>query len=605
MKNITTPFFLVFCTLIFGQKSEALIPSQSSSVFSINNLQLLEKISVEELINYDFMDDIHQELFDGSTEAKSLNDAGIDFDQRINIFFGKDARYEITGFTFGIKDKKALFSAFDDFDFLSNWNSNTEIYNSLFNHLVIQNNVAMLIKVEPIEALVTATTDSIWYARGNLSPYNQEAQIEEVAPDEDYEESEYIDLSAGGIDYEKNYNELLDSVQFYLKKEGVDALLKGVIDRGERLVNHAAAFNELLTHPVAGVFYLDNEKNLEHSRSLWYLKAVLPLLFVDMKEIFDGNLITGDLILKDHSIDIDITAQYSQKLGEIYTEMEDSKFDPNILKYVKRDHPAFFTYNINLRKAYEKAFEILIPILSKQKNDRVIMNVLVLKLLDELMNKDALFKTYKGSLFMTFNGVKKVNTKKIEFKYDENTFDYVDVITDAEEDMPVFTMGFSTERGDIPEMILTQLSQISSKIENKGDYWVLNNAVFNAAPMFMTHRNGLFIVSNDQSFIENNLNGYGEEALTKKTYKRMKKGGSMNGVIDLNAVAEKLPVDFFPNEQQRLIESLKETRGQLALYSEPGKALYSKYHVNYRYEGTENSGKHLLDLLNTVFLFTK
>ena len=605
MKNITTPFFLVFCTLIFGQKSEALIPSQSSSVFSINNLQLLEKISVEELINYDFMDDIHQELFDGSTEAKSLNDAGIDFDQRINIFFGKDARYEITGFTFGIKDKKALFSAFDDFDFLSNWNANTEIYNSLFNHLVIQNNVAMLIKVEPIEALVTATTDSIWYARGNLSPYNQEAQIEEVAPDEDYEESEYIDLSAGGIDYEKNYNELLDSVQFYLKKEGVDALLKGVIDRGERLVNHASAFNELLTHPVAGVFYLDNEKNLEHSRSLWYLKAVLPLLFVDMKEIFEGNLITGDLILKDHSIDIDITAQYSQKLGEIYTEMEDSKFDPNILKYVKRDHPAFFTYNINLRKAYEKAFEILIPILSKQKNERVIMNVLVLKLLDELMNKDALFKTYKGSLFMTFNGVKKVKTKKIEFKYDENTFEYTDVITDAEEDMPVFTMGFSTERGDIPEMILTQLSQISSKIENKGDYWVLNNAVFNAAPMFMTQRNGLFIVSNDQTFIENNLNGYGEEALTKKSYKRMKKGGSMNGVIDLNAVAEKLPVDFFPNEQQRLIESLKETRGQLALYSEPGQALYSKYHVNYRYEGTENSGKHLLDLLNTVFLFTK
>ena len=79
----------------------------------------------------------------------------------------------------------------------------------------------------------------------------------------------------------------------------------------------------------------------------------------------------------------------------------------------------------------------------------------------------------------------------------------------------------------------------------------------------------------------------------------------MNGVIDLNAVAEKLPVDFFPNEQQRLIESLKETRGQLALHSERGQALYSKYHVNYRYEGAENSGKHLLDLLNTVFLFTK
>ncbi|MFM1892901.1 MAG: hypothetical protein RIQ90_67 [Bacteroidota bacterium] len=604
MKNITALLFSVLSTLVFSQKSEALIPSQSSSVFSINNLQLLEKISVDELITYDFMEDIHQELFDGSTEAKSLNDAGIDFDQRINIFFGKDTRYEITGFTFGIKDKKALFSVFDDFDFSSNWDEKTEIYSSLFNHLVIQNNAAMLIRVEPVEALVTATTDSIWYARGNLSPYSQEAQIEDASPDDDTEETEFFDLS-NSIDYEKNYNELLDSVQFYLKKDGLDALLKGVIDRGERLVNHAPAFNELLTHPVAGVFYIDNARNLERSRSLWYLKTILPRLFVDMKEIYEGNLITGDLILRDHAIDIDVTAQYGQKLGEIYTEMEDSKFDPNILKYIRSDHPAFFTYNINLRKAYEKAFEILIPILSKQKNERVIMNVLVLKLLDELINKDALFKTYKGSLFMTFNGVKKVKTKKVEFKYDENTFEYTDVITDAEEDMPVFTMGFSTERGDIPEMILTHLSQIASEIENKGDYWVLNKAVFNAAPMFMTHRNGLFIVSNDQTFIENNLNGYGEEALTKKSYKRMKKGGSMNGVIDLNAVAEKLPVDFFPNEQQRLIESLKETRGQLALHSERGQALYSKYHVNYRYEGAENSGKHLLDLLNTVFLFTK
>jgi len=109
MKNITALLFSVLSTLVFSQKSEALIPSQSSSVFSINNLQLLEKISVDELITYDFMEDIHQELFDGSTEAKSLNDAGIDFDQRINIFFGKDTRYEITGFTFGIKDKKSAF----------------------------------------------------------------------------------------------------------------------------------------------------------------------------------------------------------------------------------------------------------------------------------------------------------------------------------------------------------------------------------------------------------------------------------------------------------------------------------------------------------------
>jgi len=60
----------------------------------------------------------------------------------------------------------------------------------------------MLIRVEPVEALVTATTDSIWYARGNLSPYSQEAQIEDASPDDDTEETEFIDLS-NSIDYEK------------------------------------------------------------------------------------------------------------------------------------------------------------------------------------------------------------------------------------------------------------------------------------------------------------------------------------------------------------------------------------------------------------------
>lgn len=599
IKNFTTFFFSLLSYAVLSQTSEALIPSQSVSVFSINNLQLLEKISVEELINYDFMEDIHQELFDGSTNAKTLNDAGIDFNQRINIFYGKDHRFEITGFTFGIKDKKALFLVFDDFDFESKVNENTEIYSSLFNHLVIQNNAAMLIRVEPIEELVRSTCDSIWYARGNLSPNIEEDSKEEIDNENVIEEETSL------VDYEKTYNELLDSVQFYLKKEGLELLLQGVIYEGKRLVNHDPSFNELLTHPVAGVFYIDNARNLDRSKSLWFLKTVIPTLFSDFKEIFDGNVITGDLILRDNAIDIDITAKYGQKLGEIYMEMEDSKFDPNILKYIRQDNPAYLTYNMNLRKAYEKAFEVIIPILSKQKNERVIFNVLTIKLLNELVDKDAIFKTYKGSVFLTFNGVKKIKTKKIEFKYDEDTFEYTSFETEAEEDMPIFTTGFTTDRADIPELILQHMSQIDSEIQKKGDYWICNNAIFNAAPIYMCNRNGLFIVTNDENIVENHIDGFGNEALTKKDFKRMKKGGSVNGSIDLNAIADKLPVDFFPAEQQQLIESLKETRGQLWLSSEPGIALSSKYHVFYSYEGTENSGKHLLDLINTVFLFTK
>ena len=71
------------------------------------------------------------------------------------------------------------------------------------------------------------------------------------------------------------------------------------------------------------------------------------------------------------------------------------------------------------------------------------MNVLTIELLNEFVNKDALFGTYKGSMFGSFNGIKKIKTKKIEFFYDEETFEYGEKEAEAEEDMPIFTVGFS------------------------------------------------------------------------------------------------------------------------------------------------------------------
>lgn len=86
LKNIIFLSFISIYTLFSAQKSETLIPKDAVTVFSINNINLLQKISIDELISYEFMEEIHQELFDGSTSGKTLKDAGLDFDQRFNIF---------------------------------------------------------------------------------------------------------------------------------------------------------------------------------------------------------------------------------------------------------------------------------------------------------------------------------------------------------------------------------------------------------------------------------------------------------------------------------------------------------------------------------------
>ena len=127
---------VIISSSLFAQKSETLIPKDAVTVFSINNINLLQKISIDELISYEFMEEIHQELFDGSTNGKTLKDAGLDFDQKLNIFYGKLDKCELSGFTFGIKNQEQLFTVFDDFEAVSYPNLNgAVVYESFFNNL--------------------------------------------------------------------------------------------------------------------------------------------------------------------------------------------------------------------------------------------------------------------------------------------------------------------------------------------------------------------------------------------------------------------------------------------------------------------------------------
>lgn len=599
MKKCIFLYCATINAIVFGQGAEQLIPSQAVTVFSISNTDLLQKISVDEWINYDFMEEIHQELFDGSTDNKTVKDAGLDFDQRLSLFYGKTNQFEVTGFTFGVKDENALFKVFDDFEALPSSFPRIKIYQSLFNNLLIDETKGLLIRVEPVESFLNQMTDSLWYSRGNLSPFyamDEDQFMEEEALEKEDAQKNLL---------EKNYYELRDSLEFELQKKYYNEVLQGLLSQRKSLYSNDSIFRELLTHRSAGVFYMDNSRNIDRAKNLWYLKTVLPTLYLDVQELYDGNIITGDLTLQEGSVEFDLNARYSEALGAIYAEMNHAKFDANIAPFIRENQPAYFSYNINLRSAYEKAYDVLVPILSKAKDPEISFNLLLLKLGNALVNKDALFDAYKGSLFMTFNGIQKVKTRKITFFYDEQTFEYGEKETEAEEDMPIFTLGFSTKRNDLPEMILEHFSQVTSKFENKGDYWVYNKAIFDAAPVFLIQARNMFLITNDQDLAENHRDGYGKEALSKRAVKSLKKSGTMAGFANLQQVAQKFPSDFLDPSQQQLMEFLRNKTGSVTLRSGETTLQSTSVKLKYSFNDSEKSGKHFLDLLNTLYLLTK
>ena len=590
-----------------GIQSEQLLPKDAVTVFSINNISLLQKIAMDDLVNYEFMSEVHQELFDGSTSGKTLKDAGLDFNQRLNLFYGKTFTHELTGFTFGVSDQKALFEVFDDFQELQSNIPGLKIYGTFFNHLLIKNNLAILIRIEPTMDYIDEVTDSIWYARGNETPFEffdsapQEDQIlNEQTFEEDTNTNFYPEASENPAI--KNYYELRDSVQAVLQQEELIRVIDEIFVDNINLHNTDARFAAQLTHNAEGVFYLDNARNLDKSQGLWYFQTFLPNLYKDLQDLYAGNVILGDLFLRDNQIDFEVEALYGPSLGSIYAQMNDARFDENVLKYIPTTSPAYFTYNINLEQAYEQAYQILLPLLSDEKNAQIAMNVLTLELLNEFIDKEALFDTYKGSMFGTFNGIKKIKTKKIVFSYDEETFAYQEQETEADADMPIFTLGFSTARADIPEMVLKHLGRLSSRVQHFENYWRIDNAILDAAPMYILNTGKLLIFTNDEELARFHSSGYGNLALTKKQSKLARKSGSMYGSVDITKTLDRFPIEVLTPRNAEIVNSLKRKSGHLELTSSETTEAHTTFKLSYRFESDESTGKHLLDLVNSLYL---
>lgn len=597
------PLFL--CFIGYTQQSENIVPKEASTVFSINNINLLKKISLNELVKYDFMEEIHQELFDGSTEGKTLKDAGMDFDQRLNVFYGKNDQLEVSGFSFGVSNKLALFEVFDDFEADGLISNSAEKYSSFFNTLIIENNAALLIRVEPRDQFVTDITDSIWYARGNENPFGSSLELDLLQEPEEFYEDDMHKLYNSDFDLEKNYWEIRDSILYVLQVKNLEEVLTDLFLNKNSLYSEDPRFAQQVSRSSEGVFYLDNSRNITNEQGLWYFQTMYPIMNDDLKELYKENIMLGDLSIDSNEINFTVNANYGQELGSIYSEMNNNKINKKFLKYIPDNSPAYVVYNIDIRKAYEKAYDIVLPILKSQKNVEMVMNIMAIQLLDQLVDKKSFFGAYKGGMFASFNGVEKVKVNQVEYVYDEENFDYSEIEIESEEEIPVFTIGFASQRPDLFEMILEDLSRLSSRIQKKEGYWIVEDAILDATPVYLICNKNTFIISNNRMLVESNLEGYGAKSLSGKKIKRLKKSGVLYASVDLDETFQKIPFDFLDERQKNVIDRMKGKSGRIELTSGNSELDHTKYKMTYSFEQGGDSGKQFLDIINSLYIFSK
>jgi len=613
--------FLLFNQIILAQQSEALIPRDASTVFSINNINLLQKISIDELVEYDFMEELHQELFDGSTAGKTLKDAGLDFDQRLNIFYGKDNVYELTGFSFGVKNKDELFQVFDDFEYSETLKNGAERYNSLFNTLIIKGNSGVLLRIQPTDDYLIKITDSLNYYEWDETTYYpdqfsgefelEEAIIEEVEPIEEEEDSalndvyEYIERTGYGKENEKTYWEIRDSIQVSMQTKGMVALIDDLIINENSLQTVDKRFEAQLEKDSEGIFFIDNSRNFSNQGGLWYFQTMYPIMNEDLKDLYAQNYMVGDLHLDSNQVHFDLKANYGEELGSIYAEMNNNPLNKDFAKYIPKDAAAYFIYNVDLRKAYETAYDILLPMLKDKKDNKMVMNLLAIQLLDKLVDKKAFFGAYKGGIFGTFNGIQTILTKKIEYNWNDENFEYTEIETESEEDIPVFTLGFASERTDLCELVLTDLSRLTSRIEKKEGYWIIKDAIFDAAPLYVVCTDQVLLLTNDTYLIDQHIDGYGREAISKKDLKRIKKSGVLYANMDLDRSINQFPQAFLDERQKKVLNDLKNNSGCIELSSKYSELTKTDYSLRYNFESSSSQATQFLDMINAMFILSK
>jgi hypothetical protein len=619
MKNICLFVICLLSLTSFGQSSDDLIPKEAVTVLGINNTSLLKKISMDSLIQYEFMEEVQSEMFDGSADNKTLKDAGFDFGQKLHVFNGKTSNYEVSGFSFGITNLKDLLLVFDDFDKVKSPINGIDYYNSYFNHLIIQGKSGLVLRVDPSYEKIKHVTDSIWIKRGNGYFFDDKDKKPENEGDDETEEPIGKILKDGELESDdsevklnakdlinKTYWELKDSVTNVLQVKYLQNILVDIFEKNIHLKSQDPKFAMQLTHESEGIFYMDNSRNLQNAKGLWYFQTMFPELFKDIKTLYSGNIVVGDIYLKDNSIEFKLQANYGEDLGKIYAKLNSTKFDKNVLRYIHEDCAGFFTYNINLKEGYKQAYDIIIPLLSKQKDPRVTSNVLKAELLNEFVNLDALFDTYQGSMFGTFSGVKKVKTKRIEFSYDEKTFEYSEKEIIGEEEMPMFTVGFSTGRADIPEKILNYMGKMTTRFKKTDNYWKIDDAIFNSIPVYVINRNGLLVITNDESLVVEHLDGYGNHALSGKKAKNAKKSKFMYSYFNIGEVLSKIPKQVFTTKQNKVLDSMRGKEGYIEMTTLKTSSSYTDFEINYYFQGKyTDSGKYLLDLINSAYILAK
>jgi len=610
-------FFSVFvacCTLASAQKGSIQLPVEASVVGMINLDRLTTKVSVEEMEQYDFVTNLLKEITGAGEPITKLENTGINFQTPFTFFYGQSHGGDYTGASFHLKDSKAFYRAQNriQLDEIA-----LERDGKYVNDEVIwlkNKDEVRVMMLEPNAYAINQKADSISFARGWEIPYDYwEESVEAPIEDWDYEEeAEFYGEEIEPVQdeetyaYEEEQNEtrmwheryasLKDSLRNDMQKKMQLQFLQK--DAFQSLKNNKeySEFSKALEEPHDMTLFV-NLNTLDNDYSYYKntYDEFLETLMDQGKQIYQ-------LDFTKEGIQIGMKSVMSEKRMEVFTAASNQKVNKELLSYIPAKNHGFMVSGLNSSEAYNKVKELFLPTLEESKEGEKLLIAAVWKMMDALVDESALFGMIPSNTVFSFNGMHEMEVEKVSFDYDEDTFEYTEVVTTEIQTLPSFTVAVHAPRGDLIENFFLALDALEGEaVKKEGNYYRLKDGPVRGIPFYVAFVNEIVIFTNEEDVVRNHLNGYGNKSLANADLKKIANSPMMYGKMDWEQLPEELKPLMGSSSERKMLDVLSDKTGVFEMTTGEMTENSFSMNVSYAFHGKYKNGAHyFLELIKSL-----
>jgi|GEM_PF-5379848 len=581
------------------QTSKDLIPSSAFVAVGINSPVILKSASVEEIQRYEFMNEVMKDFFGEKYAGKNLEDIGVDFSQSMYFFYGLDSVVNYFGACFKANDIKTIekWSRLDEKESEKSKQAGWIIKQDRYNYFLTKGDLVILLNIHPDYGVVFDKVDEL---------VGTEPEYPQVWEDNGYGDT-ILTYDYGDDAIQQKYWERRDKVEDSLRKIYTDIQLKRIItdlNTGKTLIKSSATFSKLSLAPNATFIYYDLEKTIRSIAPNTIQKELGNGAYDYLMSLYEKYEMNFTTQINEKSLSATLDATYNKKMGEMLTSILDQKPNEKLMAVIPPKAIGTMVFNFNMEHAFDEANNFSSDLLNEKVRSSGMMGLAYAtwKIATEFIDKDKLFATFKGNIFATFNGLKKVEYTAIESNWDEETYEYSDTEVVRTDDFPVFAFGFATDRPEVLEKIISLVKKTADvDIEGTDGNYVIKKAIVHALDLYIVNRNGVLVITNDEAYRNNLINGTTEK-LSPEKLAEITAAGNAYIEFDFHRFFPILDsVDGVEASDRQLFAKLSELMGVLKAKTTLVSKNEMKVGYNYTFEQDKNGLQHILNVINTIY----